>query len=518
MDETWIRLGASLAIGLLIGLERERNPSAKAGVRTFALLALFGTLAAMLGEAGAGALAVPVGLAAVAATLIAAHLRDGQREDSGTTTVAAACVCYLLGALAGIGETTIAGALGIGVTALLYFKPEIEGVSTALERHEQVSVLQFLVASFIVLPLLPDRGFGPYEVLNPRNVWLMVVLISGIGLASHMALRIAGERHGTLLTGILGGLVSSTATTVLYARRSAESDAMRPLAAVVVPLANLVPLARIALITGVLAPSLLVRLAPVLGAAMAAGLAVTALSMRGSRGASAPVPESRNPAELGVALRFAGLYAAVLLASAWLSDVAGSHGLYAAAAASGLVDIDPIVLSSLNLFAAARLGAAQAVVAIALAYASNVAFKLGVLLWFDRRLALRAGWALAATIAGGGAALLAALPAAAQPMENELVLITRVGDSALLRVADTGAPANVDDAYDRVVAARRALQQAEMAQEQGVEPREGERQGVASGRSRLTDEYWHRQERLTQDVEAARKQLDQALARWRAVR
>jgi len=401
MDETWIRLGASLAIGLLIGLERERNPAAMAGARTFALLALFGTLATLL-----GGWTVPVGLAAVAATLIAAQARQPQQDDPGTTTIAAACVCYLLGALAGAGETTIAGALAIGVTALLYFKPEIEGVSTALARHEQVSVLQFLVASFIVLPLLPDRGFGPYEVLNPRNVWLMVILIAGIGLASHVALRVAGERHGTILTGILGGLVSSTATTVLYARRSAESDAMRRPASVVVPLANLVPLARIALLASLLAPSLLGRLLPVLGGALAAGLLVTALSIRRDGLGVAPVPESRNPAELGVALRFAALYAVVLLASAWLSDVAGSHGLYAAAAASGLVDIDPIVLSALNLFGESRLGAPQALAAIALAYTANVAFKLGIVFWYDRRLALRVLLPLAATVAGGAAVLL----------------------------------------------------------------------------------------------------------------
>ena len=381
MDETWIRLGASLAIGLLIGLERERNPAAMAGVRTFALLALFGTLATLL-----GGWTVPVGLAAVAATLIAAQARQPQQDDPGTTT--------------------IAGALAIGVTALLYFKPEIEGVSTALARHEQVSVLQFLVASFIVLPLLPDRGFGPYEVLNPRNVWLMVILIAGIGLASHVALRVAGERHGTILTGILGGLVSSTATTVLYARRSAESDAMRRPASVVVPLANLVPLARIALLASLLAPSLLGRLLPVLGGALAAGLLVTALSIRRDGSGAAPVPESRNPAELGLALRFAAFYAAVLLASAWLSDVAGSHGLYAAAAASGLVDIDPIVLSALNLFGESRLGAQQALGAIVLAYTANVAFKLGIVFWYDRRLALRVLLPLAATVAGGAAVLL----------------------------------------------------------------------------------------------------------------
>lgn len=405
MDETLIALGASLGTGLLIGLERERNPAAKAGVRTFALLALLGTLAALIGARTQSVWLVPIGLAAVAAMLVAAHLPGAAQDDPGTTTVAAACVCYLLGALAGLGEPGLAGSLGIGVTALLYFKPEIEGFSTALQRHEQVSILQFLIASFIVLPILPDRTFGPYEVLNPRNVWLMVVLISGIGLASHVALRVAGGRHGVILAAILGGLVSSTATTVLYAERSGASSAMRRFAVVVVPLANLVPLVRVALIAAVVAPALLGSLVPVLGAALAAGVIATAFSLRriGEEGPP-PVPESRNPAELGVALRFAAFYALVLFVSAWLTDLAGSHGLYATAVASGLVDIDPIVLSSLNLFSNARLPEHHAVAAIAVAYAANVAFKLGVLLWYDRRLAFRTLWPLTATVAGGAAA------------------------------------------------------------------------------------------------------------------
>ena len=405
MEDVWIALGASLGLGLLIGLERERNPAAKAGVRTFALLALLGALAALIGARTQSAWLVPVGLAAVAAMMVAAHARDAAPQDPGTTTVAAACVCYLLGALAGLGEPGLAGALGIGVTALLYFKPEIEGFSTALQRHEQVSILQFLVASFIVLPILPDRAFGPYDVLNPRNVWLMVVLISGIGLASYVALRIAGERHGVILAGILGGLVSSTATTMLYARRSGESPAMRRFASAVVPLANLVPLVRVALLAAVVAPALLGALAPVLGAALAAGVAVTAFALRHiEAGGAPPVPESRNPAELGAALRFAAFYGLVLFVSAWLTDIAGSHGLFATAAASGLVDIDPIVLSSLNLFGNARLAAHHAVAAIAVAYTTNVAFKLGVLLWYDRRLALRVLWPLVATVTGGAAA------------------------------------------------------------------------------------------------------------------
>ena len=408
MDPIWIALATSLAIGLLIGSERERKPAAKAGVRTFALIALLGSLAALVGEATDGAWLVPVGLAAVVTMLVSAHIGDTTIEDRGTTSIAAAGVCYLLGALAALGQPGLAGALGIGVTALLYFKPEIEGVSTALQRHEQVSVLQFLVASFIVLPILPDRAFGPYEVLNPRHVWLMVVLISGIGLASYVALRLAGGRHGVVVAGILGGLVSSTATTVLYARRSAAHPEMRRLASAVVPLANLVPLARMAVITAVVAPSLLGSLLPVLAAALVFGIAVTAIALRALVGDGAPpVPESRNPAELGTALRFGAFYAGVLFATAWLSDLAGSGGLYATALLSGFVDIDPIVLSALNLFGGGRLGAQTAVGAIALAYAANVTFKLGVVFWFDRGLAVRALWPMLATVAGGAAACFA---------------------------------------------------------------------------------------------------------------
>lgn len=403
MYEGLIPFGASLGIGLLIGLERERNPSAKAGVRTFALVALLGTLATTVTDSP---WLVAVGFAAVAAMLIAAYAREPHPADPGTTTVVAALVCYLLGVLVGLRQPALAGALAIGVTALLYFKPEIEGFSAGLKRHEQVSVLQFLVVTFIVLPILPDRGYGPYEALNPRHIWLMVVLVSGIGLASYIALRAAGPRHGVFMSGLLGGLLSSTATTVLYARRSRESQAMERLAMVVVPLANLVPLARVAFLAALLAPAVLARLAPMIGVSLAAGLAVTALFVRDLERGEVPVAESRNPTELATALRFAALYAGVLLASAWLSDVAGERGLYAAALASGMVDIDPITLSALKLFNLGRADAESAVTAIAVAYAANAAFKLSVLVWFNRRLAWRALWPIAATLAAGGAVLM----------------------------------------------------------------------------------------------------------------
>lgn len=403
----WLAIGGGLGIGLLIGLERERNPAAKAGVRTFALVSLLGTLVALLGVHVDTAWLLPAGLLAVTGMLIVAYARVAPTEDPGTTTVAAAGVAYLLGALAGLGEATLAAALAIVVTALLYFKPELESWSVALAREEQVSILQFLVITFIVLPILPDRSFGPYGVLNPREIWLMVVLISGVGVASYMALRVAGERHGMLITGLLGGLVSSTATTALYARRSNESAPMAHVALVVVSLANLVLLVRVAVLALVVAPAILTRLSPVLGAALAAGVAAAAfLLRRAERGAQLALPPARNPAEIGMALRFGALYAVVLFAAAWLQDLIGSRGLYVATALSGLSDVDPGVLSALNLYGAGRAEAATAVAAIAIALLANMLFKLGLLAWYGGRLALRALLPFGATLAGGAAGLL----------------------------------------------------------------------------------------------------------------
>ena len=408
LDPTlWLAIGGGLGIGLLIGLERERNPAGKAGVRTFALVSLLGTLAALLGVYVDTAWLLPAGLLAVTGMLVVAYARVAPAEDPGTTTVAAAGVAYLLGALAGLGEATLAAALAILVTALLYFKPELESWSAALKREEQVSLLQFLVITFIVLPILPDRTFGPYGVLNPREIWLMVVLISGVGVASYMAMRVAGERHGTLLTGLLGGLVSSTATTALYARRSNESPALSQVALVVVSLANLVVLVRVAVLAAVVAPGILPRLAPVLGAALAAGLVVVAFLLhRSQRGTQLALPPARNPAEIGMAVRFGALYAFVLLAAAWLQDLVGSHGLYIATALSGVADVDPGVLSALNLYGADRIESATAVSAIAIALLANTLFKLGVLAWFGRGLALRALAPFGAALAGGAAGLL----------------------------------------------------------------------------------------------------------------
>jgi uncharacterized membrane protein (DUF4010 family) len=390
----------SLAIGLLIGLERERTPSAKAGLRTFALVALFGTLSALLSTRLGSPWLLIAGLLAVAGMIIAAYLNNpGEDNDPGTTTVIALLLCYGLGAMIWFGLAKLAVMLAIGVTALLYFKPELRGFSQRLTRRDLVAVLQFSVLTFIVLPILPDQSYGPYQAFNPHQAWLMVVLISGISLAGYTALHVVGTRYGAPLLGFLGGIVSSTATTLLYAKNSRSNQTLANLAASVIVIAGMVVLLRLLVISAVVAYGTLHALLPVLAGGFLFGLAVALYNWRKmSKATGLNIPETSNPAELHTAIGFGLLYVGVLLGSAWMQDIAGSRGLYAVALVSGLTDVDAITLSSLRLFNLGQLSELQTVTAIALAFVSNLAFKFGIVLFIG-------GWHLARLVAAGFGAM-----------------------------------------------------------------------------------------------------------------
>jgi uncharacterized membrane protein (DUF4010 family) len=320
------------------------------------------------------------------------------------------CVCYSLGALIWLGYPTLAVMLGVITTMLLYFKPELRGLSQSLTRQDLLSILQFAALSFVILPVLPDQNYGPYNALNPHQIWLMVVLISGISLAGYVALRLTGGRHGVLLLGLFGGLVSSTATSMVYARH-ARDPGMLQLAAVVILTANLVVPVRLTVLAGVVSPAIVPLLAPVLGAALLCGAIGTLYWWHKlSRQSVLEVPEIRNPTEIRTALGFGLLFALVLFLSAWLSDVAGSRGLYAVALVSGLTDVDAITLSTLRLYDLGTLQPLQAVTAIVLALVSNIAFKLGLVFVVGGAvLARRCAPPMLAAAAGAGA-VLALLP------------------------------------------------------------------------------------------------------------
>jgi hypothetical protein len=251
-----LTFATSAAIGLLVGLERERNPRAKAGLRTFALIAVLGSATALLAQAVDSGWVLGAAMLAVGMAIAGAHLVDQETrsDDFGTTTVVAALLVFALGAINVFDYGLLAVALGIGMTALLHFKVELEGAAQRLTAIDIRSILQFGAVSAVILPLLPNEPYGPYGVLNPFHVWLMVVLISGVSLAGYVAWRLTLARKGLLLTGVLGGLVSSTATTLVYARHARNATHTTDAALAVILLANGAMLARVLAIVGILAP------------------------------------------------------------------------------------------------------------------------------------------------------------------------------------------------------------------------------------------------------------------------
>ncbi|MFN3593937.1 MAG: MgtC/SapB family protein [Thiobacillaceae bacterium] len=379
----------SMGLGLLIGLERERSPAARAGLRTFTLVALAGTLGAMLGQETGAPWVLGAGLIILGGMMVATYFKQPQEADPGTTTIAAIVVCYGLGAIVWYGHTQLAVALAVTTAVLLYFKAELRGVTQHLTRQDLVSILQFAVLSLVILPVLPNRGYGPYAALNPHQIWWMVVLISGLALAGYAALRLAGERQGALLTGLFGGVASSTATTLTFARHGRRPE-LTDVAALVILTANWVVLVRLSLLVAVLTPALLPKALATLGLAALAGVPLLYLRWRRLDSREIPALTLGNPTEIRAALGFGALYAAVLFAAAWLSDWVGSQGVYGVALISGLTDVDAITLSSLRLFGLGTLTGDQALAAILLALLANIAFKTGLTLVIGGgRLALR---------------------------------------------------------------------------------------------------------------------------------
>lgn len=397
----------SIGVGLLIGLERERQSDLKAGLRTFALVGLLGCLSALLAQITDSGWILAAGMMAIAAMMIAAHVSDPlETGDPGTTSVVALLVCYALGAAIWFGYTTLAVMLAVATTLLLYFKAQLHGISKSMTHVDLLSILQFGVLSLVILPILPDHDFGPYQALNLRNIWWMVVLISGVSLAGYAALRITGARHGAALIGLFGGLVSSTATTMIFARHARENVDLGRTAMVVILLANIVVMIRLGVVSFAVAPDIVGRLFAVLAGGIVFGVTATLWGWRQlESGEDLPMPEVRNPTEIKAALTFGALYALILALSAWLQDTAGSGGIYLLALASGLTDVDAITLSSLRMFGMDKLTAAQTITAIILATLSNLAFKTGLVVAIGgaalTRRVLPGLFAIAAGLVGG---------------------------------------------------------------------------------------------------------------------
>ena len=392
----------ALGIGLLVGMERERRPDSAAGLRTFALVSMLGCLFALLTEKTGGPWILAVGLFVVAGAMVASNFSTRQGEQyRGFTSEAAIIVTYGLGAAVWFGYATRAVMLAITTTVLLYFKAELRQISERMTPRDINSILQFAVLSLVILPILPSENFGPYGAINPRQVWWMVVLISGLALSGYMALRIIGARHGAAVLGIFGGLASSTATTMMFSRHARDHGHLVRMSAIVILIANVMVMMRLGLVSSFLAPSLVVPIATVLSCGVLPGLLMAMYGWRIlSNGGDLPMPEVKNPTELKTAISFGLVYALVVLASAWLQDIAGNKGVYIVALASGLTDADASVLSSLRLFSLDKISDKEAVIAVTLALMANLIFKIGLVISIGGRNLAR--YALPGLLAIGG--------------------------------------------------------------------------------------------------------------------
>ena len=367
-------LGMSAALGALVGLERQRAGSAIGGIRTFPLIAVLGTVCALLAESY-GAWTVASGLLAVVGMLAIANFANRSEAGDGITTEIAALLVYVIGAYVVAGHAAVAAVSGGALALLLHFKESLHDIVRRMGPTVVAAIMRFVLISLVILPLLPDRAYGPYAVLNPREIWWMVVLIVGIGLGGYIANAWCGARAGALLGGVLGGLISSTATTVGLARRVRGTPEAAGLAAVVITVASTVAFIRVLVEIAAVAPTALRAMAgPV--ACLLGLMAVIALGMwRVSGRARAELPPQSNPAELRSALIFAGLYAVIILLVAAVKDRFGSSGLYLVAVISGMTDMDAITLSTARLVEGGTVSAATGWRVVVIAALANLVFK-----------------------------------------------------------------------------------------------------------------------------------------------
>jgi len=398
----------ALGAGALIGLQRQQSRDEEkgpgvGGVRTFPLIALAGALSAFIAHT-MGMWPMLGAMAMIGVFLAISQYQESSRSaDPGVTTQVAALITFLLGVLAlapeiplPVGDRYLLIVASAGVVmALLSFKEPLHRAVARISDDDLYATAKFVVLAVVVLPLLPNRTYGPFNVVNPFNVALMVVLISGMSFLGYIAMRIAGPRHGLLATGMLGGLVSSTAVTVSLATKARESSAVVALAAVATLLASSTMFLRMLVVIGVINPPLLPSLAWPLGIMALGGYGTALMLYLRSRQALHEVPpvSYRNPLELGTASKFGLFYAVVIVVAKGAQIVLGDQGLYASSVLAGTTDVDAITLSVAR-FHQEGLDTRTAATAITAAAMTNTIVKAALAGWFG-------GWSLAARVALG---------------------------------------------------------------------------------------------------------------------
>ncbi len=379
------RLAVALAIGLMVGLERgweqrERHTVERiAGLRTFGVIGLLGGVAAHLGGPGGDALIAAIGFA-LALVMTAGYWRESAIDrDVSLITAVSALLTYALGALAGRGELLAASSSGVVLAMVLGFRPELHEMVRRIERTELLATFRLLLISVVMLPVLPNRDLGPWHAINLYSLWWMVVLVAGISYVGYFATRLAGPERGLLATGVFGGIASSTAVALAMAHRAVVETGIPQVLAAGATIASAVMGPRMIMIVAAVSPNLALDIAWPLGAATLAALAATAwFAWRAGVERGRVVSQSvtpQNPLDLGMAIRFGFVLAAILIAARVASLYAGRSGLFAVAGLSGLIDVDAISLSVASIFVRGGASRMTAIGAILIAAASNTLLK-----------------------------------------------------------------------------------------------------------------------------------------------
>ena len=372
----WTLLIATL-LGFLIGLERERKREIRgsifAGIRTFPLIALFGAIAGNLNEI-AGPWPLVAAILAMAALVTMAYWRESMGSKIGGTTGVAAFVALGLGVLAGAEQVVPALAGAVLATAVLSLRDELRSLSTAVTREDLFAVVQFAAVSLVVLPLVPDESFGPWGVWNPQTIWLLVVLISGVSFVGYVLTKVIGARGGVGLSGLLGGLASSTAVTLSFSENSRKAPDLAPVYAAGTLAAQTVMAPRVLVLLALVQPGLVLPALLPLGAIFLVAAGWTLITYRQSRQAASSSAHITNPFELRTALQFALLFAVVLLLARAAQEYLGEAGVYLASVIAGITQLDAITLSLADQVSSG-LNPIVATRGLALAVAANSLFK-----------------------------------------------------------------------------------------------------------------------------------------------
>lgn len=377
-NNLYLLLGLSLGLGLLVGLQREYASSKTAGIRTFPLITLTGTVCGLLAKAIDGWILV-AGFLGVIALLVIGSIQQikNKEEAGGITTEAAVLLMYSLGAYLVFGEPIVAVVITGVVTVLLHFKTSLHGMVSKFGEQDLRAVMQFVLISMVILPVLPNTTYDLYKVLNPKDIWLMVVLIVAISLSGYFAYKLFGDKVGALLGGVLGGLISSTATTVSYSKMAARNITAGKLAAFVIITASTISLVRVLIEIRIVSPSFFMNLIFPLATELAVMIILTGILSFKQGKEAFKMQDQKNPAELKSAVMFGLLYALISFLSAAAKDKFGNEGLYVVSVLSGLTDMDAITLSTAKMTEQKSIDAALGWKLILIAFLSNLVFKGG---------------------------------------------------------------------------------------------------------------------------------------------